>query len=224
MTHCLTNASIDFLWELSLHNERPWFLEHKQQFEEVLLVPFKELAHTTADLAQQRWPQRDFGLHISRIYRDARRLFGRGPYKDNLWFSLQKGDARARGPMLWFEVNREGTSHGVGFWDRTAQQAEAFRKKLDREPARFEKIIKNIPDPGKMRLWGEEYKRPKGNPSPLLSPFYNRKQASAGYENHFGQGLFQPDLPQRLADSFAGLMPLYDFFREGYEESLRLEN
>lgn len=25
-----SDATIDFLWELRFHNERPWFLEHKQ--------------------------------------------------------------------------------------------------------------------------------------------------------------------------------------------------
>ena len=27
-----SDATIDFLWELRFHNERPWFLEHKQVF------------------------------------------------------------------------------------------------------------------------------------------------------------------------------------------------
>lgn len=31
-------------------------------------------------------------LKTSRIYRDARRLFGRGPYKDHLWFCVRTRD------------------------------------------------------------------------------------------------------------------------------------
>ena len=27
---------------------------------------------------------------VSRIYRDARRLHGRGPYKDHLWFCVER--------------------------------------------------------------------------------------------------------------------------------------
>ena len=219
MTQPLTAKSIDFLWELTLHNERPWFLSHKEEFEAVLLHPFKELAAQAAGDMQARWPQQAFSLHVSRIYRDARRLYGKGPYQDNLWFSLQKQDAHARGPMLWFEINKEGSSHGVGFWDRTARQAEAFRKKLDRDPARFETLLCALPDPGRGRIWGEEYKRPKGSLGPVLDPWYNRKQASWGYENYFGQALFSPQLPTLLADSFSALLPLYNFFREAYEEA-----
>ena len=46
---------------------------------------FKALAAQTHELMQQRFPDMDCRLHVSRIYRDARRLFGRGPYKDHLW-------------------------------------------------------------------------------------------------------------------------------------------
>ncbi|MCI8920401.1 MAG: DUF2461 domain-containing protein [Acutalibacter sp.] len=221
MEQTLSDRSIDFLWELSLHNERPWFLEHKEEFERVLHRPFKALAAETARLMQARWPQKAFTTHVSRIYRDARRLYGRGPYQDNLWFSLQKGDAHASGPMLWFEINQEGTSHGVGFWDRTAQQALAFRKKLDKDPARFQRLVEALPDFSRGRIWGEEYKRPKGDLGPVLNPWYNRKQASWGYENYFGQALFDSGLSALLAESFSSLMPLYDFFREAYEEAVQ---
>ena len=39
-----TKETSDFLWELSFNNERPWFLEHKEQFERCLNEPFKALA------------------------------------------------------------------------------------------------------------------------------------------------------------------------------------
>ena len=39
-----SDATIDFLWELRFHNERPWFLEHKQTFLDTLDRPMKALA------------------------------------------------------------------------------------------------------------------------------------------------------------------------------------
>ena len=98
-----TTQTSDFLWELAFHNERPWFLAHKEQFEQLLNRPLKALAADTAALMEQRFPSRGFKLHVSRIYRDARRLFGRGPYKDHLWFSLKSNEILLEGPMFWFE-------------------------------------------------------------------------------------------------------------------------
>ena len=63
-----------FLWELSFHNERPWFLAHKEEFETVLNRPFRALCAQTLALMRERFPARDFDAHVSRIYRDARRL------------------------------------------------------------------------------------------------------------------------------------------------------
>jgi len=217
----LTQQSVDFLWELALHNQRPWFQDHKEEFQRGLQKPFQALAQATLGLMRERWPQAGLQLHISRIYRDARRLFGRGPYQDNLWFSLEKGDAQLpAGPVFWFELGKDGTSHGVGIWNGKAAQAQALREKIDAAPACLEDILLAIPDRERMRLWGEEYKRPKGEKGPLLDPWYNRKQVSAGYENYFGPELFSPGLPERLAGSFSALKPLYDFLLEAHQMAL----
>ncbi len=221
----LSPKSFDFLWELTLHNQRPWFQAHKEEFTAVLDKPFKALAYETERLLQEKLPEADLRLHVSRIYRDARRLFGRGPYQDNLWFSLQEKDASDRGPMFWFELNREGTSHGVGFWDRNARQGELFRQKIRRDPEAFEALVKDLP--AGFCLWGEEYKRPKGSYGPVIDPWYNRKQVSVGWDNAFGQELFGSRLPELLTASFFSLLPVYELFlsvyREAREEELREE-
>lgn len=215
-----TEKSIDFFWELALHNERPWFLAHKEEFEAIIRKPFGELGQAVLGMMREKLPGYDLQIHVSRIYRDARRLFGRGPYKDNLWFSLQKGSVRSQGPVFWFELGKDGTSHGVGFWSCIPQQALICRKKIDANPARFEDIVRGIPYPERLKLWGEEYKRPKADRGPLLNPWYNRKTISAGYENFFGPDLFSPDLPALLTESLLPLAPLYDFLLEVDQQSM----
>lgn len=217
MPETLSQKSVDFLWELALNNERPWFQAHKSEFIEALDKPFKALAHETLRLMEARLPGKDLRLHISRIYRDARRLYGKGPYQDNLWFSIQSGDAMEQGPMFWFELNREGTSHGLGFWGRTARQGAVFRRLIDQDPEAFARLAESVPDRDRARLWGDEYKRPKGSHGPVIDPWYNRKQVSVGWDNFFGQDLFSERLPELLADSFTGLLPMYGFFLEAYQ-------
>ncbi len=63
----------EFLWELAFNNERPWFLAHKDEFEEYVNAPFKALAEECFALMEQRYPALDCRVHVSRIYRDARR-------------------------------------------------------------------------------------------------------------------------------------------------------
>lgn len=223
MTQPLSPRAMDFLLELSVNNQRPWFSEHREEFEAVLHRPFKELAEETCGLMRERFPDCGFCVHVSRIYRDARRLFGRGPYHDHLWFSLQREDCRHQGPMLWFEFGLSGTSHGLGYWERSAQQAAAFRRKIDSDPKRFEELLLAVPDRERSRLWGDEYKRPKGSYNAVIDPWYNRKQASIGYDDYFGGQLFTDRLPGLLAGSFGGLMGLYHYMMEAAGLELRLQ-
>lgn len=72
------------------NNERGWFLAHKEEFLTLVDAPMRELAAQVSQAMTEEFPKLGLELKVSRIYRDARRLFGRGPYKDHLWFSLRR--------------------------------------------------------------------------------------------------------------------------------------
>ena len=201
----------DFYWELCFHNERSWFQAHKEQFERCLNTPFRELANETfAIIEKEADPLQELELHVARIYRDARRLFGRGPYKENLWWSIhEKGrDERA---SFYFELSPRAWGYGLGYWCPKSEQMEEYRRRIAANPAAFERLAKDAAASGEFVLSGEEYKRQKGSFSPVIDPWYNRKWVSLSHEEDFGAGLFDARLPERLADAFLRLMPLYEF-------------
>ena len=209
-----TKETSDFLWELSFNNERPWFLEHKEQFERCLNEPFKALARESYERLAARYPERDFNVHVSRIYRDARRLYGRGPYKDHLWFSIQQGDHREGGPSFWFEIGAAEYTYGLGFWDSRPAVMENYRKAIDANPARFERLAKQMARYPQFHVFGQEYKRPKGDLGPVINQWYNRRTVGLECARDFGGDLLSAELPQILAESYDGLMPMHDFFLE----------
>lgn len=215
-----TSETSAFLWELSFHNERPWFLAHKAEFERLLNEPFKALAADTAALMDARFPEMDLRLHISRIYRDARRLFGRGPYKDHLWFSLKSSAALLEGPMFWFELGAADYSWGMGFYSATPAQMTAFRSMVDANPARFARLVRPVMENDAFRVTGEAYSRAKGTHEgelgELLDFWYNRKRLGVEISRDFGDDALRPSLPLLLADTFEALMPLYEFFLSFY--------
>ena len=213
-----TPQTSDFMWELAFHNERPWFLEHKEQFEQLVNRPFKALAEDTAAQMALRFPRRCFKLHVSRIYRDARRLFGRGPYKDHLWFSLKSDEILLEGPMFWFEIGAADFSYGMGFYSATPAQMAAFRRKVDANPARFERLARAVMKNPDFRITGEEYARPKGRRSARLDQWYNRKRLGIEVCRDFGGDALSGALPEILTDCYEKLMPMFDFFMEVYRE------
>ena len=205
-------ATSDFLWGLAFNNEREWFLAHKDEFERVLNTPFKALAADTFTLMHQRFPKRDIQLHIARIYRDARRLHGRGPYKDHLWFSIKGDDRLLEGPMFWFEVGAADYSYGMGFYSATPAQMELFRRSVDANPARFERLAKKVEALPGFRVTGDEYKRPKGHHSEIIDRWYNRKLLGVECTRDFGDELFSPSLSETLVNAYAALIPMYDYW------------
>ncbi len=210
----------DFLWELTFHNERPWFQEHKDQYLRVLHEPFHALAEDTASIMTADYPLSNFDLHVSRIYRDARRLFGRGPYKDHLWFTLKNGDNRqTEGPMFWFEISATQFSYGLGFFDISPTEADAFRRSVDANPARFERLASDALKIRGFHVTGPEYKRPKKDLGEVLNQFYNRKCFGLEHNANFDPEKLGPDLTARLCRVYRRLMPMYEYLYECYSSA-----
>ena len=214
-----TDQTVDVFWGIRFNNDRAWFAEHKQEFQDAVMTPTKALAGELYDWFQKQYPDLHLNVHISRIYRDARRLFGRGPYKDHLWFSIKHGSILLEGPMFWFEIGAADYSYGMGFYSATPSQMEAFRRSLDANPARFERIVRKIERGGGFRLTGEEYKRPKGHADDPLGRWYNRKRIGLECSRDYDAALYSPELPEILSDAYAKLMPMYEYFLEFYHSA-----
>lgn len=211
-----TSKTPEFLWELAFNNERTWFAEHKGEFEQYVNEPMKALMAAIVDAMNERWPDVGFEGHVSRIYRDARRLFGRGPFKDHLWISIHSADVGRHGPGFWFEVSPRGYSFGMGWYEISAAGMERFREGIAANPARFERIAKGIERHKEFTVYGEEYKRPKGDFGETVNRWYNRRHIGCGCDRDFEGDVLTPELPQIITDEFAKLMPLYDYLRELY--------
>ena len=200
-----------FFWELAFHNERPWFLEHKGEFERVVNAPFKALARDLYEEMSRRVPDGDFSVHLSRIYRDARRLFGRGPYKDHLWFTLTPEGSGDYGPTFWFEIGASDYSYGLGFWAPGTATMEALRRAIAANPAAFERLVTDVAGMRGFALHGEEYRRPKGDLGEIVNPWYNRKYLDYGTRRDHDALLYSSELVGQLARDYEKLMPLCRF-------------
>ena len=206
--------TIEFLWGIRFNNEKTWFEAHKPDYLKYLYQPMKELGADVQDKLLERFPKSQLNLKISRIYRDARRLFGRGPYKDHLWLTLFRwdgGDEGAR-PALWFEITPDEWSYGMGFWCAKAAVMEQHRARMDRDCKPLLKLANRLDKQDVFVLEGPEYARKKQAPHPKLTDWYNKKSLSIGCTRPLDEGLYSPALVDTLVDGFTFLMPYYDYF------------
>ncbi len=208
-----TQETLDFLWGIRFNNERGWFMAHKEDYQAHLLRPTRELGEQVYEALHEKYPKEPFMLKMSRIYRDARRLHGQGPYKDHLWFCIRTGDEDWTGrPTFYFEIAPDYYSYGMGFWAPKASLMEAYRKGIDENPETLAKLVRRFNRQTQFVLAGPEYARSKGEVSELLRPWYQKKSVNLQHELPPDERIFSPELAQDMIEGFEELMPFYKYF------------
>lgn len=205
--------TVDFMWGIRFHNEKSWFEAHKEEYVRDFQRPLKALAEDTYAGFAPRHRDLNLNLHISRIYRDARRLHGNGPYKDHLWFSLRRErEDWTVSPVFYFEITPERYGYGLGYYMARPITMAKFRARLDANPKPFARLVHSLEKGPGFVLDAPAYKRPKGNPGPLLYPWYNSKGLSLSRDLPLDELLYSPALTDTLVRSYESLLPFYLYF------------
>lgn len=208
------DKTVEFMWGIRFHNERDWFMAHKQDYIDYFLTPTKELGQEIYEGLHAAYPDEPLMLKVSRIYRDARRLHGRGPYKDHLWLCIRTGDEDWTGkPTFWFELAPEYYSYGLGFWAPKAALMETYRRNIEQHPEELGALAEQFNRQSQFVLDGPEYARSKGTVSDLLQPWYQKKGLTLRHETSpLDERIFDPALAQEITEGFKFLMPFYRYF------------
>lgn len=200
--------TVDFLWRLRLNNNRDWFMAHKGEYQKYLYEPMKLLAREVFD-AFQDVPNMDYKL--SRIYKDAR-MHPAVPYKESLWLVMRpEGYSWSEQPSLYLEVNPEGFHYGFVLWSPKTAVMERYRALLAARPEEFHKLVKQAENATGIQLEGKEYARKKPCPTPVLEPYFNRKQLLFTRAEAPGEKMFSADLAREVIDTLKKLYPLYEY-------------
>lgn len=208
----------DFFWELRFNNSREWFALHKQEFSSLAAEPTRALANELYDWFAAGSPQLGLNLHISRIYRDARRLFGRGPLKDHIWFSFQnETENRDEAPCFWFEIGAEGYSYGMGCYGAGAAMMRRLRQSIDRDPTELLALQRRLSRQSVFRLEGAEYARPKGHTEDELAHWYNKRNLSLTAARPYDDVSAGRALVTLLEEGFSFLLPYYMLMQRIYK-------
>lgn len=203
----------EFLWELRFNNERPWFNAHKQEFLDLVDVPFRALANEVFERMKEAYPKREWYMHVSRIYRDARRLYGRGPYKDHLWFTLRCDASKDEEvPAFYFGFDPEGYDFGMGYYVSKAAFMERYRRFTLANPKPLEKLARRLNRQDTFVLGGQSYKKNKVEHSPLLDPWLNKRWVSVDCTRGHDEISRSHDLADEVVKGFSFLVPYYDYF------------
>lgn len=209
-----TDATVDFMWGIRFNNEKPWFEAHKEIYLKEFYEPMRALGGEMYDFIAAERP--DYGLvcRVARIYRDARRLHGRGPYKDNLWFSIERpAELWSANTCFFFGLHPEGWSYGMGYWMPKPATMAKLRRRIDRDPEPMEELMRTFNAQSEFVLDAEQYKKPRSvPPSELVAPWYQARSFSLTHEDQLTDEIFCRGVVERMKEGFKFLLPYYDYF------------
>lgn len=140
----IQSQTLDFLKNIKLNNNKPWFEEHKSQY----LSARENMEQFVADLLHL-FPTIDSEIHslkpsdcLFRIYRDVRFSKDKTPYKINMSAAFHKGGKKSGYGGYYIHIQPGGNSFiGGGLWSPSAENVKKVRQEIDYNWPEFESII-----------------------------------------------------------------------------------
>lgn len=227
MFNGFSENTIEFLSRLGQNNNKAWFEENRQDYEEYVINKFKALVNELGPYMLEIDPFLEIKPNkcISRIYRDIRFSKNKAPYRNNLWISFKRANRDWKTePTYYFELFTYGYRFGMGFYDMPREIMDKLREKIVEEDKDFVKMTKAFKKQKVFRLEGECYKRTLNeNILPEYKEWYQRKEIYFVADRVIDEVLFSNDLVEELMINFKLLLPIYDYFlkligRQGRED------
>ncbi|MGI6669735.1 MAG: DUF2461 domain-containing protein [Acetivibrionales bacterium] len=211
-----TKEAPRFLFENRTVNSKEWYDSHKSEYKKYVYEPFVELVRELAPVMteiDEKFITVPSKL-ISRVRRDTRFTKDKSLYRDNAWLVfLRDKTYMSITPCYWFEINQEGSSHGVGYYKAKPETMSRMRDLILSGHPSFRSALKCYESQDKFRIGGEKYKRSKFTDKPdNIKSWLVRKNiyfecVVKGYSLAFSK-----ELPDILKEDFRMLKPIYEFF------------
>jgi uncharacterized protein (TIGR02453 family) len=225
-----SKESLDFLTQVKINNSKAWFQEHKNDYESLLVEPFRRLVSELSGDILKIDPLFDttpaINRTISRIYRDTRFSKDKSLYRDSMWFTFKRPkDTWREAPAFFFEIYPDGYRYGMGYYSSTKESMDLFRKMIDDKPQVFNKIVRNFRNQSTFAIEGDRYKKilDPGKPEEI-NEWYNRKNLYLVHNDKNVDKLFNNDLVNELKEGFSFLQEIYKYLCSVEEKRLLREN
>ncbi len=165
-TAYFNNDLFRFLAELAAHNNRDWFLAHKERYEESVRDPFLRFVTDLAPRLKKISPQfvadpRPVGGSMMRIYRDTRFSKDKSPYKTAVMahFGHAHGGDGAT-PAFFLRLRPKESSVGAGIWQPEPAALKQIRDAIVDDEKQWQKIRSGRQLGRGCAMAGESLKRP----------------------------------------------------------------
>ena len=145
-----SNATFQFLRDLSDNQTRDWFLAHKADYEKAVREPMVSLvAALDVELSRRGIPLRgDVKRSVFRINRDIRFSKDKSPYKTHVSAALTRDGEKLSPGVLYVHVDPTGSFVAAGFHQPTPEALKAIRLRVASLPREFRRVLEELSSRG----------------------------------------------------------------------------
>lgn len=165
----LTPALFSFLRDLRENNNREWFADNKQRYEQDLKEPLLDFIADFAPMLSQLSPHylaipKASGGSLFRIHRDVRFSKNKAPYKTAAGIQFRhKMGKDAHAPGYYLHIEPDNVFYALGMWHPAPPDLRAIRNRIASEPDEWDAVTNDPEFNGTYSWEGESLKRaPKG--------------------------------------------------------------
>lgn len=208
----LKKSSIQFLKTLSQNNNRDWFGENKDWYQEELnsVTDFAEAV--LGELQQHDKIETLNGKKsLHRIYRDVRFSKNKDPYKNNWSGSYKRATQLLRGGY-YFHIEPGNSFAAGGFWGPNKEDLLKIRKGLESEESEFRQILNSKEFKEVFgQLEGEQLKTaPKGFDKESSAVDLLRYKRYILKHDFTDEEVLQQDFHKKVSDVFKAMRPFFN--------------
>ncbi|TVO78465.1 DUF2461 domain-containing protein [Sedimenticola selenatireducens] len=159
-------ATLQFLSELNLNNNKTWFNDNKSRYEALVREPALAFIESIGPGLTEISPHfraipKKVGGSLMRVYRDTRFAKDKTPYKTNIGIQFRHELGKdVHAPGFYVHIEPEGCFVGAGIWHPESKELNQIRTFIDDNPAAWKKAVQGGAFAKQFQLEGDSLIRP----------------------------------------------------------------
>lgn len=213
---------LQFLKDIAVHNNREWFAEHKDRYEEAKTAfesMVADMIHriTVFDPSVQYLQPRDCTY---RFYRDTRFSPDKTPYKNHLGAYISSKGKKSFHGGYYLHLEPGNCMVAGGAYCLPSNILKAVRQSICEQPETFHRIVSGEPFHSLYPVIGDEHLKtmPKGFPKDFAYPEYLRCKDYCIYHSVPESFFTSADWLEKTAQMFQVMKPFLDFVNSTIDE------
>jgi uncharacterized protein (TIGR02453 family) len=141
-----SKQALQFLRDLKKNQDRDWFRERKDIYEQSVRQPMEALVLEASSACRKR----GFPLHtrektpVMRVYRDIRFSPNKAPFNTHVSASLKRTPGKESVGEVYIHVSPEQSFLAAGFWMPERPFVNAWRRSMDGDPKKFLTLLAHL--------------------------------------------------------------------------------